>query len=250
MILMYHHVSPAAEVPADPEQRATEGWSYNLEPQQFDRQLHRLESLGYRFISLKDYVAAVKTEGRNPDRGVVITFDDGWLDNYVHAFPILRAHGIPAAFFIVSGAMWNVQAGRRMETEQLLELAQQGMTIGAHTRTHCDLTALSAAAAATELQQCREELEARLQRPVQHLAYPGGRFSRTAAELARSAGFESACSSLGGGLNKLDSLFWLHRDILSPEGTSCRDRLLLHPLGRQLLLWRARRRMPAGLAGC
>jgi len=245
MILMYHHVCPAAEVPVDREQRSMEGWSYNLEPGQFDRHLHYLASLGYRFVSLEDYVAAIKAEGRNPDRCVVITFDDGWLDNHVYALPILRAHSIPATFFIVSGEMRKVTDGRRMTSPQLMDLVGHGMSIGAHTRTHCDLTALSPAEATTELKECRVTLETLLQRPVLHLAYPGGRFNRTLAALVKAAGFEAACSSLGGGQNDLDSLFWLHRDIFSPGGKSLRDRLLLQPLGRHLLRWKALRRMPA-----
>jgi peptidoglycan/xylan/chitin deacetylase (PgdA/CDA1 family) len=245
MILMYHHVCPAADVPVDREQWAAEGWSYKIEPGLFAQQLRYLVSLGYRFLSLEAYVAAIQATGRNPKRGVVITFDDGWLDNYTYAFPILRAQGIQAAFFIVSGVMRKVPGARRLAPEQIVDLARHGMTIGSHTRTHCDLTAVSAGEAAVEMETSRVELAALIQRPVRYLAYPGGRFNRTVAELARASGFEAACCSLGGGLNNRDSLFWLHRDILSPGSQACRDRFLLNPLGRHLLRLRARLRMQA-----
>jgi peptidoglycan/xylan/chitin deacetylase (PgdA/CDA1 family) len=154
-----------------------------------------------------------RLKARRPLAGcLAITFDDGYLDNYECAAPVLSGLGLPATFFVVSQfvgtdavAWWDAELSPPpawMSWEQVRELRARGFEIGAHTRTHADLGAIAGEVARKEIAGGREELEARLGAPVDLFAYPYGRPSAMAEEnraLVREAGFR-CCVSCHGGL--------------------------------------------------
>ena len=229
-------------IPPPHEQSALEGWSYTIAPNDFENQLQRLIDRGFEFVSLPEYVTRCE-EGLLEWGTATITFDDGWLDNYEYAYPIFGSFGIAASIFVVSGEMATVSPQRRMTKAQLSELADSGISIGGHGRSHSNLASLSAQALEFEIKGCKEDLEDMLGRPVDFFAYPGGRFSRMVVEQVRSAGYIAACSSIGGGLNGKGSLFWLYRDVLSPQLDEARDHVFLSKTGRRLFNLRAQNRL-------
>ena len=151
MILMYHHVCPLHEIPPVNQQARLEGWQYNITPAAFEWQLRKIASRGFRYVTFEEYLAEFSHDRRNSGHLATVTFDDGWLDNFDYAFPILQANAIPATFFIVSGEMEGVAGDRRMTPDQLCRLKSEGMTIGAHTRTHPNLALLSSLSPAVRL---------------------------------------------------------------------------------------------------
>jgi peptidoglycan/xylan/chitin deacetylase (PgdA/CDA1 family) len=246
MLLMYHHICPRENVPATGDQADIEGWAYNLEPQHFEFQLKLLMKQGFEFVPISEYIR--RCEEGHLDWGVVsVTFDDGWLDNYQYAYPILADLGIPATIFVPSGKMAHVSSPLRIGDAQMRELAENGMTIGAHSRTHQNLTGLSELSLRMETKGCKDDLEQRLGRLVECFAYPGGRFSRRVVEAVESAGFRAACSIISGGLNDRHNLFWLYRDVFSMQMDSLRDRIFLNGFARKLLNKRARNKAEAML---
>lgn len=236
MILMYHHVCPRTAVPQ--QQVSLEGWRYNIEPEDFRRQLELLRREGWEFVSLADYVSQFGA-GVLGRRVVTVTFDDGWRDNWDYAVPILRELQIPAVIFVVSGELPGVPVERRMTADQLRELEALGVEVGAHTRSHPNLTTISGGQLREELAGCRGDLETLLGRRVRFLAYPGGRFNGAVVEATKSAGFEAACSVIGLGCNSNASRYWLYRDVFSDGMESLRDRLKRSPVFRRLLHFRA-----------
>jgi peptidoglycan/xylan/chitin deacetylase (PgdA/CDA1 family) len=245
MILMYHHVCPADEIPSAAATRATEGWQYNILPEDLAFQLAFLRRAGFRFVSLDDYVRSAVDADHGPQNLVAVTFDDGWLDNHTHAFPVLVAAGIPATFFVVSGPIDGADAARRMTTTMLRELVAAGMEIGGHTRTHPNLAALAERDLDPEIGGCRADLEGLLGQPVRFLAYPGGRFNDAVERCVARHGFRAACSVNPAGRNDRRARYRLSRDVFSARFDSWRDHLLLRPSGR--LAWRAARAMRAAL---
>lgn len=234
MILMYHHVCPAAEIPSGAA--PLEGWAYNLEPRDFAHHLESLQRRGFVFVSLADYVEAGDVPGGRPWGQVAVTFDDGWVDNHRYALPILDRLRIPATFFVVSGAMAGVGDERRMSAGVLREMVAAGMDIGAHTRSHPNLAALPVQRLDDEIGGCKEDLEGRLGRAVRHFAYPGGRFNAEVQSCVRRQGFEAACGVVGAGANEPGARYELSRDVFTASLGRPRDRILLHPAGRWL--WR------------
>lgn len=97
-ILMYHHVTPAPGL-------------VTVSPQTFDQQMQVLSRNGYRAIGCDQLLAFVEGRDALPDKSVLITFDDGYLDNYVYAHPILARYGLKASVFVVTS--WIGQGAPR-----------------------------------------------------------------------------------------------------------------------------------------
>jgi len=228
------------------ERIALEGWSYTIEPEQFENQLLSLVKRGFNFVSMPEYVKRCAA-GQLSWGALTVTFDDGWLDNYDYAYPILNKMGVPATVFVVSGEMASIAPNRRMSDSQLRELASKGFTIGAHSRSHSNLTLLPKPELQLEIAGCKNDLEHRLGQPVDFFAYPGGRFNQAVVDATQGAGYTAACASLNGGANGKESLFWLYRDTFSASINTIRDRVFVNPYARKLLGIRAQKKLKATL---
>jgi peptidoglycan/xylan/chitin deacetylase (PgdA/CDA1 family) len=242
MILLYHHVAPPEAVPAAPAEN--EGWEFTVSPQGFERHLVELRRRGYRFITLADIVEGIRKHGAEEPRTASVTFDDGWVDNYQFALPILKKLGIPATFFVPSAHITNgAEDPGKVTVSELKELLRAGMTIGGHSRSHPNLTKVPLQQARSEIAGCKQDLEQALGVAVEFFAYPGGAFNRDVDRLTQEAGYAAACSVIGPARNDRSSLFWLYRDLLSESMVNWHDRYRLSPWARRLLSFRITRRL-------
>lgn len=173
IVLLYHALAGDDEAPS----------RYVLPVHRFVQHMRWLRALGYSVLSLEDLLTCLRTNRLPPARSVVITFDDAYADTHRLGLPVLRRFGFPATVFAVSGRVGAVNdweptgplANRRMCTwSQLREMLSAGVQIGAHTRSHPSLPAVSAAEAEDEICNSRAELERGLGRSVSTFAYPFG----------------------------------------------------------------------------
>jgi peptidoglycan/xylan/chitin deacetylase (PgdA/CDA1 family) len=132
---------------------------------------------------------------------VVITIDDGYLDNLEIAQPVLRRHRFPATIFLVSdrlGGVGDWSRGNKLGDRPLLSVTQveqlrgEGVSFGAHTRTHPHLTELDEGALEPEIAGSRRDLEVATGAPVTVFAYPYGELDERAVNAVRAAGFAGA----------------------------------------------------------
>jgi peptidoglycan/xylan/chitin deacetylase (PgdA/CDA1 family) len=164
----------------------------------------------FQVLPLADVVGGLERRAL-PDRALAITFDDGYLDNFENAAPVLHDLGLPATFFVVTQWIetevvpwWDAARGFRfpwMTWHHVRTLSRLGFEIGAHTRTHVDLGTVGAAVADEEIRGARAELQDRLGTAVESFAYPyGGRRHVTAEarSAVKAAGFRCCCSGFGG----------------------------------------------------
>lgn len=209
-ILMYHAFGGDDE----PASR------FVLPRRKFARQMAWLKLAGYHVISLEAYVTAHQAHELPPARAVVITIDDGFADVLTQAVPVLQRHDYPATVFIVSARVgdadqWDTGAalaGRPLlDWPDLTRWRDSRLTLGAHTRTHPQLSTLPAAAAQAEISGSRLDLETHLGEPCRLFAYPFGDYDEATLALVEQAGFAAACS-VHRGLNSLTTpIFALRR---------------------------------------
>lgn len=191
LILNYHAFAPDGEQPS----------RYVVPARRFARQMAVLKRCGYNVISLDEYVDHRRSHRFPPPRSVVITIDDGYVDNDTVARPILQRLGFPATVFLISsangrneGASAASLVGRPvLDLNRAREMLGGGLEFGAHSRTHPDLTTLEPGAVEAEVRGSKEELERTLGVPVRTFAYPFGAISESVKRAVERAGFWSAC---------------------------------------------------------
>jgi peptidoglycan/xylan/chitin deacetylase (PgdA/CDA1 family) len=186
----------------------------------------------FRVVSLADLVDGLEAE-RCPRRELVITFDDGYLDNFENAAPVLEKLSLPATFFVITRwigtdvvPFWDEQQGVShpwMTWDHVRALHRRGFDIGSHTRTHPDLGTLTGAKVAEEIFGSRFELESALGAHVQSFAYPYGGWSHlteASRSVVKAAGFRCCCSNFGGTIAAGTDPFHVRRVPISSWYTS------------------------------
>ncbi len=185
-VLLYHHVSDDSGDMAE----------LTTPPAEFDRQMGALKAAGFAAISPDELLAYMKGETvKLPDKPVVITFDDGYEDNYMSAFPILKKYGYRATVFMVG---INFDRRNRLSTREIGAMGAAGFTVGAHSMTHPDLTSLDAAHLKAEVAGSKARAERATGKEAGFFAYPGGFYDIRTVEAAQAAGFAGAFTVLSG----------------------------------------------------
>lgn len=199
-ILMYHRVGEAEN---HSEKR------YNVTPERFADHMLTLQSRRMCPCTIDDFVAWIEGEAALPEHSFLLTFDDGFLDVYEHAFPFLSKMGWPATVFLVSGMIGKTDTWTQHENPspmphpllgraEILEMARGGFSFHSHTRSHCDLRQLPPVSLMEELRGARQDLEDLLGSPVPYLAYPYGLYDETVIDAAKASGYSAAFSVLPG----------------------------------------------------
>ena len=176
---------------------------------EFKNQMRFLAKQRYRMISLCDFV-----EGRAGPRSVVITFDDGYGDNYEQAFPILRGFGFTATIFCIAKAIGHEGY---LTKENILEMHAAGFEFGSHTLSHPHLPQISSVDKWQEIDGSKRLLEETLGFPVDFFCYPYGEWEPESVDLVAKAGFRGACTNLPGANEKMDPFFLRRTEIGAPD---------------------------------
>ena len=156
--------------------------SMNVKPEVFRRHIREFKEAGFTFIDVSDLQKHAAGTAL-PEKAVLITFDDGYADNYNYAYPILREEQVPGTFFVVSSTIGNEN---RMTADQLREMQANGMQIGSHTVNHESLVNMNKEEIDFEMMASRKSLEKILGRPVFALAYPAGKVNKAVLNRAES----------------------------------------------------------------
>jgi peptidoglycan/xylan/chitin deacetylase (PgdA/CDA1 family) len=187
-ILYYHQVAEGVS----PKQ--------GVSPLSFKAQIDYLQKNRYRTIGFEDLSNHFKTGHPLPPRPIIISFDDGYLNTFTCAYPILKKAGFKATTFVVSGFIggetcWEGTGERvvpLMTREHILTMSADGFPFGGHTKTHKNLTSISLAEAKNEIESGKNDLEDLLQKPILSFAYPYGNFNDQIITLVKDCGFTAA----------------------------------------------------------
>lgn len=228
LILHYHAVGDVAEE-LDPHNLV-------IDPDAFTLQLQTVGARGYRFVTLDELTSRLP---RNANGLATVTFDDGSIDNLSVVPELLARFRASAVVYACPGLLGEAhqyidpRAGLRLMTaEELAELARlPGMTVGAHTTTHSDLSGATYEEARQEMVDCKAALESIVSTAVSSFAYPFCVYSAACPQAARDAGFATAVTCGNRGSWDPHELRRVSPDRLDSRMTfGLRTRYLLEPL--------------------
>lgn len=166
-----------------------------------------------------------------------MTFDDGFLSVYEHAYPLLKERNMTATIYIVVDSLggindWDRRAGdveeRMMSAGQAKELADNGFEIGSHTLTHPRLAQLDDEQLVREIADSKHKLEDLVGREVTSLSYPYGNFDNRVLQAAVAAGYKNAVSTKLGTVIRGTGLFEIPRVNIRWNGFGWQLRRKIH----------------------
>jgi peptidoglycan/xylan/chitin deacetylase (PgdA/CDA1 family) len=228
-VLLYHHIG-------NPKP-GTSHLSLTISPAKFRRQVRWLRWRGYTAITPSQWLAYCTTGARLPKKPIMFTFDDAYADCATYAFPVLESFAFPSVVYVISGRVgastcWDGLP--LMNMEQIQYWDAHGVEIGAHTRTHPDLTAASDRETEDEIAGSKVDLIHAGLSPLS-FAYPYGCFDeRVKKKVEGTFPLAFTCEE---GLNNLRTDPLLLRRTMVQPGDTLLDIEFRAALGRSPLDW-------------
>jgi peptidoglycan/xylan/chitin deacetylase (PgdA/CDA1 family) len=253
-VLMYHHVNP-------------EGNFINVKPDIFEGHLRLIKSNGYTTLDSEDFLSVINGDKPVPPKPIMITFDDGWLDNWLFAFLLLKKYQMKAIIFVITSQLADngkrqradegavsplpvhkecqkfVEQGRGDEVmlswDELREMGKSGLVdIQSHTHTHQRWDKINSddeqrrKILDEELRISKRLIEEGLGKKCRAVCWPWGKYSEEYIELAKSSGYELMFTTEKG-TNTQDTEPWRIKRLtignISPF--SLKKKLLIHSRG-------------------
>ncbi len=224
-VLMYHHVNNH------------KGDMVTVTPETFEKQMQFLSMSGYRTLKTHELRSYISGELHLKEKAVMVTFDDGWLDNYVYAYPVLKKYGINATIFLVTGWIGSTSdktliSGLHIPTHEeagllvnnnkgskamlswdlISEMDKSGLVeFHSHTHSHLKCHQLGEKELETELRESKRVIEERLMRECAGLCWPMGRYSDQAMRSAKERGYKALFTTDYGVNNESSNPFAIRR---------------------------------------
>lgn len=177
MVLNYHKV-------------ANEHMSLSVTLSDFEQHMKWLKELGYNCITPEQLYAFITEGAELPEKPVLITFDDGYKDNYTNAYPIMKKYGYTGTIFVVTSYLGVYD--NYLTWAQVKELQDNGFSIQSHTYSHKSMTETSDEDISQELIKSREAIKEKLGTDADFMAYPTGTYNLHIADLVKKAGYKGA----------------------------------------------------------
>ncbi|MFD1468795.1 polysaccharide deacetylase family protein [Hymenobacter caeli] len=242
-VLMYHKIPDAP--PATKHQ-------IFVTKDNFAQHLAFFKSRNFTPITFADYLQFARGErplAEFPARPLVLTFDDGYRDNYTNLLPLMRQHGYRGVLYLLGDFavrynQWDLAADPTEPRADLMDEAQKhafvaaGWEIGAHTMSHPHLPALPLPEATAEIQRSKASLETTLRTEVVSFAYPYGDLNGDLKAAVHAAGFAFGVATDTGGLHLEDDRQQVFRVNMFPHETTGSLFKKTSPWYRQYYRWK------------
>jgi peptidoglycan/xylan/chitin deacetylase (PgdA/CDA1 family) len=199
-IFIYHSVRPHIK------NEAVEQDLYDITPELLESELKYLNEHGFTTILPSDLARYFDGQFNLPEKPVVLSFDDGWQNQYKNAFPLLKKYHAKAIFYIYTGV---IGTNHFMTLDEIKELEAAGMAIGSHTLTHPFFRTTSEMAVRREIFESKKILERELGRPVTDFASPFGYSNESIRAFVKEAGYTTARTTYKGIYHSKADLLYL-----------------------------------------
>ncbi len=188
-VLEYHSVGGSDEWPAE----------VIIKTEVFEKQLQYLHNNGYSMLSMEQMIDGFKN-GKDMGKAVVLTFDDGYMDNYTNVFPLLKKYSANASFFIVQS---KIGEPNYMGHNEITELIHAGNDLASHTINHNILTDIDPKYFAWELSSSKFFLKKEFDMYYVHLlSYPNGKYDEKVIAAAQQYGSNFPVPGKNGAVDK------------------------------------------------
>ncbi|MBO6291389.1 MAG: polysaccharide deacetylase family protein [Selenomonas sp.] len=166
--------------------------SLTIRTDQFEAEMKYLADNGYHTITPAELLAAWDGEGALPEKPVIITFDDGYADNYKNAYPILQKYGLKGTIFVVSDFLGTYP--NYLTWPMAEEMHKSGLIdIESHTLSHAQLDQLGTREELDkQLRDSKQAIDWHLKKDVRFIAYPCGAFNEEIEASTLAAGYNGA----------------------------------------------------------
>lgn len=220
-VIMYHRF-----INSDDE-KGVHGTYLNVD--MLEKHFKLIKKMGFEAITFEELSKLKPIERLNPNkRYIVITVDDGYVDNLTLLLPLLEKYDLKAVVYAVTGESfnrWDVENASNpekrvelMNAEQLQQLASSGrIEIGGHTLTHPMLSTLNAEEQQYEIVENKKVLEQLLGKSLTSFAYPYGDLDQSAKLVAEQAGYQYAVATNSGPLAFHEDKFQIRRIAIFPK---------------------------------
>lgn len=206
MVLNYHKI-------------VNEHKSLSVPPADFEKHLKWLQEYGYTSITPEQLYAFVVDGAELPEKPVLITFDDGYRDNYTNAYPLLKKYGFKATIFVVTSFMGTYK--NYLTWDMAKEMSENGISIESHTYSHKSMTETSDEDITKELTKSREAIKNKLGIDADFVAYPTGTYNLHIADLVKNAGYKGAFTIKYDNVSRASNVYALERvPIFHTENTN------------------------------
>jgi len=212
-ILMYHYLS------APPPEADAIRLDLSVGPDQFESHLAYLRQAGYETISFKQLGFALSQGAALPPKPIIISFDDGYRDQYENAFPLLRQYGYSAAFFIFTQPI-DFNVPEYLTWDMVIEMDQAGMEFGSHSYSHPDMRGKDVDFLVFEILASKEAIEERTGELVRFFAYPSGRYDDFLIHVLKTANFWGAVTTEWGAEQSYANRFEMPRVRVAGNDTA------------------------------
>jgi peptidoglycan/xylan/chitin deacetylase (PgdA/CDA1 family) len=202
-VLMYHSIDYEA------------GNELRIPKEKFREQMKYLKDNGFNTLSVDELYSHLTLGTELPQKPIVITLDDGYVDNYINAYPVLKEFNQKAVVFMITKTIdtdYNY-----LTTEQILEMDKNGMSIEPHTVNHPELDKLPYSQQKMELEDSKKALEKLLGREMKYIAYPYGKYNNDTLKIAEEVGYKMAFSTKSGLAEKSNGMYKLNRIYVSEK---------------------------------
>ncbi|MBU3191719.1 polysaccharide deacetylase family protein [Clostridium bowmanii] len=200
-ILMYHSIS------------YEKGNTARIPKEKFKEQMKYLKDNKYTTLTVDELYSYMQTGKLVPIKPIVITFDDGYKDNYTNAYPILKEFGLKATVFVITNTIDTEK--NYLTSNEIRSMDSNNMRIASHTTAHEQLDKISYSDNVKTMTASKAKLEKILGRNINYFAYPYGVNNDSTRKAAKESGYKLAFSTQYGWIDKDDNIYSLGRIFVS-----------------------------------
>lgn len=199
-VLYYHSVQESANN------------EVTITPKALKEQLKYIKDQGYITLTINQLENYLLHNSPIPQKSIVITFDDGYMDNYSNAFPILKDLNMTATIFCITS---DLDGSYYLSKDAITEMSKYGIDIESHTVNHEKLDKLSYDEQLKELKESKETLESTTGKEITSIAYPFGNFNDDTIKASKAAGYTLGFTTNRGLSDRDDNPLKLDRIYIS-----------------------------------